>query len=747
MIQFPDSPTVNQLFTAANKTWVWNGYAWDLVVQEIEIPDIDSSRWEEDEGLDSNGYLKVSNIRPKESKKVHVDHIDRLVAGTEVINGFIYNRAAVQESINELGFIEALRVPSDEDWADLVAYLGGSTVAGGKLKSIDAWESPNTGATDELNMGILPSGERSQGEEYEFGSLGYKVSLWSSTYLVSGNWQEIQYNSAKLESVSGASSYKGNYIRLVKSDSSGAADGSTIGTVVDFDGNIYPLIKIGTQAWLGYNLATTHYANGTPIQHAPEAGDWVADASPKYCAYDNNIENAIVSIPGKLHQVAVTGNYNDLENLPDVPEGYLGFSIANSEGEEQFEVGSEDSVRFEGTGDTSVSYDPVNRKIIINSVQGSGSGSDVTSFNSRTGAVVSQLGDYTTSIVSEGTNLYFTSPRVLGTVVDSLPVANAVIVNNDTVLQALGKAQGQLNNRVISTRTIGITGTTDVIDVIGGVQNLSANRVWSINLTPTGIAGGSYTKLTVDLYGRAQAGGQLTESDIPSLSASKVVAGVFNIARIPTGTTASTVALGNHTHTFASLTSKPTTLAGYGIADAAPLSHVGSTGASHGIVTTTVNGFMSSTDKVKLNGIAAGAQANVATNIGQGTRTATTVPLTSSTGTGTTLPAVTTSLAGLMTAADKTKLNGIATGAQVNVATNIGQGTRTTTTIPLTSSTGTGTTLPAATTSLAGLLTSADKIKVNALQSMSTKIFWKGTKAQYDAIATKNANTIYFVTE
>ena len=743
MIQFPDSPTVNQLFTAANKTWAWNGYAWDLVVQEIEIPDIDSSRWEEDEGLDSNGYLKVSNIRPKESKKVHVDHIDRLVRSSQILHGYIYNIPAVEESFNEEGFIAGFRVPSVSDWDTLEAYLG-STHAGEKIKSTEMWPSSDQEEMrNETGMSVFPSGQRSTSGKFT-GMLTTATFSCADplVFKILTDWSNIIEGTIPVGPY-----YPGYSIRLVKNIESDLPDGSIVESVEDYDGNSYTVIKIGTQAWLGYNLATTHYANGTPIQHVPETEDWVADASPKYCAYDNNMENAIVSIPGKLHQVAVTGDYNDLENLPDVPEGYLGFSIANSEGEEQFEVGSEDSVRFEGTGDTSVSYDSVNRKIIINSIQGSGSGSDVTSFNSRTGAVVSQLGDYTTSMVSEGTNLYFTSPRVLGTVVDNLPIANAVIVNNDTVLQALGKAQGQLNNRVISTRTIGITGTTDVIDVIGGVQNLSANRVWSINLTPTGIAGGSYTKLTVDLYGRAQAGGQLTESDIPSLSASKVVAGVFNIARIPTGTTASTVALGNHAHTFASLTSKPTTLAGYGIADAAPLSHVGSTGTSHGIVTTTVNGFMSSTDKVKLNGIAAGAQANVATNIGQGTRTATTVPLTSSTGTGTTLPAVTTSLAGLMTAADKTKLNGIATGAQVNVATNIGQGTRTATTIPLTSSTGTGTTLPAATTSLAGLMSSTDKTAVSNLGTIASKGFWKGTKAQYDAIATKNANTIYFVTE
>lgn len=41
--------------------------------------------------------------------------------------------------------------------------------------------------------------------------------------------------------------------------------------------------------------------------------------------------------------------------------------------------------------------------------------------------------------------------------------------------------------------------------------------------------------------------------------------------------------------------------------DAAPSSHVGSTGNTHGVATTSVAGFMSAADKTKLNGIAAGA--------------------------------------------------------------------------------------------------------------------------------------------
>ncbi len=76
--------------------------------------------------------------------------------------------------------------------------------------------------------------------------------------------------------------------------------------------------------------------------------------------------------------------------------------------------------------------------------------------------------------------------------------------------------------------------------------------------------------------------------------------------------------------------------------------------------------LMTAAERTKLDSIAAGAQVNVATNLGQGTRTSTGIPLTSSTGTGTTLPVATTVLAGLQSAADKAKLDGIAAGATAN---------------------------------------------------------------------------------
>lgn len=74
---------------------------------------------------------------------------------------------------------------------------------------------------------------------------------------------------------------------------------------------------------------------------------------------------------------------------------------------------------------------------------------------------------------------------------------------------------------------------------------------------------------------------------------------------LKSGSTAGSSAWGNVA--FSEVTGRPTTLSGYGITDAAPASHAGSGGTAHADATTTANGFMTAADKVKLNGIAAGA--------------------------------------------------------------------------------------------------------------------------------------------
>lgn len=101
---------------------------------------------------------------------------------------------------------------------------------------------------------------------------------------------------------------------------------------------------------------------------------------------------------------------------------------------------------------------------------------------------------------------------------------------------------------------------------------------------------------------------------------------------------------------------------------------------------------------------------NVDTNLSIGTVTATTVDVNSSDGTNATLPqAVPVTSAGLMSGADKDKLDGIQAGAQVNVPTNLSIGTTTSTTLDINSSTGTNATIPASSATDAGLLTADDQ--------------------------------------
>lgn len=64
-------------------------------------------------------------------------------------------------------------------------------------------------------------------------------------------------------------------------------------------------------------------------------------------------------------------------------------------------------------------------------------------------------------------------------------------------------------------------------------------------------------------------------------------------------------------YSFAQIASKPTTLAGYGIVDAAPLTHVGAGGGQHAdVVEGGASGFMTGAQATKLAGIATSATAN-----------------------------------------------------------------------------------------------------------------------------------------
>jgi uncharacterized protein (TIGR02145 family) len=72
-------------------------------------------------------------------------------------------------------------LPADDEWTVLTDYLGGSSVAGGKMKTTGTthWNSPNTGATNSSGFSGLPGGYHSMSGY--FNNLGKNGGWWSST--------------------------------------------------------------------------------------------------------------------------------------------------------------------------------------------------------------------------------------------------------------------------------------------------------------------------------------------------------------------------------------------------------------------------------------------------------------------------------------------------------------------------------------------------------------------------------------
>ncbi|HKL71706.1 MAG TPA: fibrobacter succinogenes major paralogous domain-containing protein, partial [Marinilabiliaceae bacterium] len=85
-------------------------------------------------------------------------------------------------------------LPSDAEWTELTDYLGGSGVAGGKLKEIGTthWNTPNTDATNETGFTALPGGYRR--DVGYFSIIGYLGFWWSATeFSTYSAWTRFMY--------------------------------------------------------------------------------------------------------------------------------------------------------------------------------------------------------------------------------------------------------------------------------------------------------------------------------------------------------------------------------------------------------------------------------------------------------------------------------------------------------------------------------------------------------------------------
>lgn len=60
------------------------------------------------------------------------------------------------------------------------------------------------------------------------------------------------------------------------------------GDLMDYDGNVYTTVVIGTQMWIIENYRTTHYEDGSSISNITDNSLWLADTTGAYCWYNND---------------------------------------------------------------------------------------------------------------------------------------------------------------------------------------------------------------------------------------------------------------------------------------------------------------------------------------------------------------------------------------------------------------------------------------------------------------------------
>jgi uncharacterized protein (TIGR02145 family) len=82
------------------------------------------------------------------------------------------------------------------------------------------------------------------------------------------------------------------------------------GTVIDFEGNTYKTIRIGSQTWMAENLRSTKYRNGTPISYIKDARLWGTNTTGAWCYYNNDPS---LNLPyGKLYNWFAVENANNV---------------------------------------------------------------------------------------------------------------------------------------------------------------------------------------------------------------------------------------------------------------------------------------------------------------------------------------------------------------------------------------------------------------------------------------------------
>lgn len=193
-------------------------------------------------------------------------------------------------------------VPSDVEWTTLTTWLtnngygyegSGDDIAKSVASQCgwDVYSTPGTVGNNPLSnnssgFSALPGGYRNY--DGSFFGIGYYDYWWSSTKRSTSNawYREMGYSHTLVGRYSGTKEV-GFSIRCVRNSYVGWQNDVP---VVDYDGNEYDVVEIGTQLWLVQNLKVTHYNDGETIPNVEDDTAWAALTTGACCAYNNDWE-------------------------------------------------------------------------------------------------------------------------------------------------------------------------------------------------------------------------------------------------------------------------------------------------------------------------------------------------------------------------------------------------------------------------------------------------------------------------
>jgi uncharacterized protein (TIGR02145 family) len=254
-------------------------------------------------------------------------------------NGCTYNKLYNWYAVNDPRGLAPVgyHVPTEAEIETLRQYLGGTNVAGGKLKRTGTtlWNSPNTGATNETGWTGLPGGGR---ENAQFGGIKSFGPFWTSTaistpgYTNLAIYADLYYNNSLLD-LKGFSKTSGYSVRLIKDISSlGCVYYSTLNSSNQpITYNYNPTTNVSTQVTLPTDtfssFAETHtltkYFKGNQTSTIKE---WIPTNNPTILALNRTITvSGITSMFGNyftfLQAINDTTLLTTIANLQVTPAG------------------------------------------------------------------------------------------------------------------------------------------------------------------------------------------------------------------------------------------------------------------------------------------------------------------------------------------------------------------------------------------------------------------------------------------